>query len=232
MPVVHHRSITRIPALANNVLRGRVAHEDSGHPAGLLSMGALLVAAGALYGATMGSYDVLLGPRPWQMLYSGLKLPLLLLATFALSLPTFFIVNTILGMRADFGHAVRALVAAQTGLTVVLVSFAPFTVVWYVSFGNYDAAIVFNGFMFAIASVASQRIVQRLYQPLIERNPRHRTMLRVWLVIYAFVGIQMAWVLRPFIGKPELPTQFFRGEQWGNAYVELVKIIWRAVGGI
>ena len=27
-------------------------------------------------------------------------------------------------------------------------------------------------------------------------------MLRTWLVIYVFVGIQMGWVLRPFIGDP------------------------------
>ena len=27
-------------------------------------------------------------------------------------------------------------------------------------------------------------------------------MLRTWLVIYVFVGIQMGWVLRPFVGSP------------------------------
>jgi hypothetical protein len=43
-------------------------------------------------------------------------------------------------------------------------------------------------------------------------------MLRAWLVVYAFVGIQMAWVLRPFIGNPDQPTRFFREESWGNAY--------------
>ena len=28
-------------------------------------------------------------------------------------------------------------------------------------------------------------------------------MLRTWIVIYVFVGIQMGWVPRPFIGDPK-----------------------------
>ena len=70
-----------------------------------------------------------------------------------------------------------------------------------------------------------------LYRPLVARNPRHRMLLRGWLVIYAFVGIQMGWVLRPFIGDPDSPTRFFRQGAWGNAYVELGRIISRVIGG-
>ena len=33
---------------------------------------------------------------------------------------------------------------------------------------------------------------------------------RVWIVIYAIVGAQMAWILRPFVGAPSLPFQLFR----------------------
>ena len=54
-------------------------------------------------------------------------------------------------------------------------------------------------------------------------------MSEIWLLIYAFVGIQMAWVLRPFIGDPHSPTHFFREGAWGNAYVEIVHIIMRAL---
>jgi hypothetical protein len=47
-------------------------------------------------------------------------------------------------------------------------------------------------------------------------------------LIYAFVGIQMGWVLRPFIGQPGVPTTFFRPGAWGNAYVEL----WEKAGDV
>ncbi len=33
---------------------------------------------------------------------------------------------------------------------------------------------------------------------------------RVWLAIYGLVGVQMSWLLRPFIGRPDLPFTWFR----------------------
>ena len=33
-----------------------------------------------------------------------------------------------------------------------------------------------------------------------------------WVALYIFVGIQMGWILRPFIGSPELPFILFRGK--------------------
>lgn len=53
---------------------------------------------------------------------------------------------------------------------------------------------------------------------------------RVWLVLYLFVGIEMAWVLRPFVGAPGLPVQFFRHGAWGNAYTQLIELMLRLLG--
>jgi len=191
----------------------------------------LLIVFGLLYGAVMGSFGGVFGGRFLQVVYSAAKVPLLLIATFALSLPSFFVVNTLFGLRDDWSRVVRALVATQAGLTIILASLAPFTVLWYASCNNYRAAILFNTAMFGIASIAAQHLLNRFYAPLIARNRRHRIMRQGWLVIYAFVGIQMGWVLRPFIGSPNSPTQFFRDEAWGNAYVKLVQIVVGLFGG-
>ena len=179
----------------------------------------------------MGSFGGVLGERFWQVAFSAMKVPLLLTATFALSLPSFFVVNTLFGLRSDFLYSVRALLATQAGLTIVLASFAPFTILWYVSSSNYRGAIVFNTLMFGSASLTAQWLLRRFYEPLIRRDRRHRTLLRAWLTIYAFVGIQMGWVLRPFIGSPDLTPQFFRQDAWGNAYVQLARIIWAFISG-
>jgi len=56
-------------------------------------------------------------------------------------------------------------------------------------------------------------------------------MLRAWLVIYVFVGIQMGWVFRPFIGDPSAPVQFFRKGSWSNAYEFVFQLIWDVVRG-
>ena len=69
------------------------------------------------------------------------------------------------------------------------------------------------------------------YLPLIRKDPKHRWMLRVWLVIYVFVGIQMGWVLRPFIGNPDAPVQFFREHSWSNAYEVVIQMIWEVLFG-
>ena len=105
------------------------------------------------------------------------------------------------------------------------------SVFWYASSTDYHTAILFNGLMFGIASFGAQVILRRSYVPLIAGNPRHRVLLRVWLIFYVFVGIQMGWVLRPFVGDPANPVEFFRAEAWDNAYVIVAKMFWEKVGG-
>ena len=88
---------------------------------------------------------------------------------------------------------------------MILASLAPFTAFWYVSGSGYQPAILFNGLMFAVASVECP-VAPPPRVPAPDRTaPAHRWMLRTWIVIYVFVGIQMGWVLRPFIGNPRAP---------------------------
>lgn len=208
--------------------RPRVVVGDAPGPRRIVLM---MVIFGILYGAVMGSFGGVTGERFLQVIYSGVKVPLLLTATFLISLPSFFVINTILGLRDDFAKALRALIATQAAMTVILASFAPFTAFWYVSSADYQMALLFNALMFGLASITAQLLLLRLYRPLIVGNPRHRIMVRLWLIIYAFVGIQMGWTLRPFIGSPNVETAFFRQEAWGNAYVEVANIIMRVLGG-
>ena len=56
-----------------------------------------------------------------------------------------------------------------------------------------------------------------------------RTVVRCWVVVFALVGAQMAWVLRPFVGALGAPVQFFREDGWGNAYTVVARLIRDAV---
>jgi hypothetical protein len=40
-----------------------------------------------------------------------------------------------------------------------------------------------------------------------------RTVFQLWVIVFALVGAQMGWVLRPFIGNPDLPFVWFRGRE-------------------
>ena len=192
---------------------------------------AFLVLFGLVYGAVMGSYRALVAQPQWllQIVYSAVKVPLLLVATFVISSPSFYVMNSLLGLRRDFVWAVRALVAAQSGLAIILASLAPLTLFWYASSARYNYALLFNGAMFAVASFAAQWLVRGYYRPLVAQNRRHAWLLWCWLFVYTAVAIQMAWLLRPFIGSPGRPVQFLRDNPWDNAYEYVAQLVWRAL---
>jgi hypothetical protein len=121
-------------------------------------------------------------------------------------------------------------VGSRLSLDAVLkLSLAPISAFWNASSTNDRSAIFFNALMFAIASLGAQIILRRAYRPLIAQDPRHRWLLRTWIVLYAFVGIQMGWNLRPFLGAPSEPVRFFREGAWGNADLEMSKLFWELV---
>jgi hypothetical protein len=190
-----------------------------------------LVLFGLLYGATMGSFRALAAQPQWllQIVYSAVKVPLLLMGSFLISLPSFYVLNSLLGLSGDFARAARSLIAAQAGLAIVLASLAPLTLMWYASSVNYQHALLFNGIMFAVASFAAQWLVRGYYRPLIAKNRRHAGLLWLWLAVYTLVAIQMAWLLRPYIGSPGRPVQFLRDNPWDNAYENLAQLVWRAL---
>lgn len=35
----------------------------------------------------------------------------------------------------------------------------------------------------------------------------------------------MGWILRPFVGSPDIPVSFFRAEAFSNAYVVVARLI-------
>ena len=194
----------------------------------------VVVICGPIYGLAMGSYGFFAGSRSLmeqlpQMTFSALKLPLLIAITLAVSLPSFFVINTLMGLRNDFQQAMRSIVSAQAGLTIILLSFLPLTLFFYVSLTNspssYSAAVLFNAAMFAAASISAQILLKGYYENLVAKNVRHRWMMRIWIFLYAFVGIQAAYVLRPFIGNPNQPTTFFRKESFENAYVKVWELV-------
>jgi hypothetical protein len=207
---------------ADLLLRAEGQHATGSERLPWRSLIAWIVCAGFLYGAAMGSS----GNQATQSLYSGLKVPLMLAISSALTLPNFFVVNTLLGLRDDFAEACRGLMSMQATMALALVSMAPLVLFGYASGIDYQFAKVLNGLVFLMASICGQVSLFRHYRVLIQRNPRHRVGMFAWLALYTLIAIQMAWVLRPFIGNPDLPVSFFRGDAFqGTAYENLFQIL-------
>jgi hypothetical protein len=61
-----------------------------------------------------------------------------------------------------------------------------------------------------------------------DRTVTSKTFL-VWVVIYALVGAQMGWILRPFIGSPNLAFQLFRDRE-ANFFIDVLRTLAQLLG--
>jgi hypothetical protein len=56
-----------------------------------------------------------------------------------------------------------------------------------------------------------------------------RIFFMVWIVLYGFVGTQMAWTLSPFMGDPHLPFILLQ-QPGGNFYADVLNSIRQLLG--
>ena len=56
------------------------------------------------------------------------------------------------------------------------------------------------------------------------QTPPSMTLLYIWILLFGFVGTQLAWTLRPFFGSPGKPFSLYRQID-GNFYAEIFKTI-------
>jgi hypothetical protein len=65
--------------------------------------------------------------------------------------------------------------------------------------------------------------------PKAEGAGMRKMVLIMWMFVYAFVGSQMAWTLRPFIGAPGSRFELFR-QLGGNFYANIIRSIGEILG--
>ncbi len=195
--------------------------------------GALLfvILGGGIYGAVMATF-ALTADRSLLVLYGAIKVPVLFGVTMLLAMPAFYVLGALRGVGDDFRTVFRMLVEYQMRVVVVLVALVPLTAFFNISAGvsGYAWMQLWNTFAFALAALLAQRKLAIAYRPLISRDPRHRLLLGVWTLLYGFIGIQMGWTLRPFIGQPGTSVAFIRSGEVDNAYVELFRLFSGAFG--
>lgn len=56
-----------------------------------------------------------------------------------------------------------------------------------------------------------------------------QSVFRIWVLVFSLVGAQMSWVLRPFVGSPNLPFEWFR-EREDNFFVAVFHMIQTVLG--
>ncbi|MEM7263109.1 MAG: hypothetical protein AAF488_14055 [Planctomycetota bacterium] len=193
-----------------------------------LAVVALVVPAAVTYGVAMSSYAGLGGDRWAYVMIGATKVPILFGATLFIAVPCFYVLHQLLGVGDDFPAVWRGLVDYQLSVAFQLLSLTPVTIFVNLTTDSYRLVQLWNVVVFTGVAVQAQGSLRALYAELTSRQPVHRYLRRFWLGIYAFVGIQLGWSLRPFFGNPKLPPQFLRDEI-GNAYVEVFAILQTAL---
>ncbi len=184
----------------------------------------------ALYGAIVGSTHGGL-----QIISSAFKLPALYLLTLLICLPTLYFMDIVLGSKRVFGQYVALLLASMSMISVMLFGFAPVTLFFRLSIDDYWFFLLLNIIVLAFTGVVGVRFFYKSMINIIAKEKdgeiplnRHK-LIKGWLVLYGFVGSQLGWTLRPFVGSPNEPFALFR-EIESNFYVQVVKIVGKVLG--
>jgi hypothetical protein len=178
--------------------------------------------------AGFGVFGFLLGftRSPLAGLVAAPKLMLVGLGSLGVCLPALHVYGRLLGARISALQAVcEALVAlATTGLT--LLGLAP---VWlaFANSVNHPPTGYFHVMLGSLAflGVAALRGVWVLVKAL---RGQGRTVLHLlaWTALYGMVGVQMAWVVRPFVGNPGSPTAALRPLE--SSAFDAASTLWRS----
>ncbi len=183
----------------------------------------------AIYGAIIGSSSSWL-----QSLVSAIKLPALYLLTLIICFPTLYFFNVMFGSKRSFEQYLTLLMTAMGMISILLFGFAPVTLFFLLSTQDYNFFLLLNVAIMAFTGFLGVNFFYQGMQFLSEEEDEmgqkiRFNILRFWLGLYAFVGTQLGWTLRPFFGSPGLPFQLFR-EHESNFYLSIIEIISSLLG--
>ena len=173
-----------------------------------------------LYGVVMGSYHSFT-----QSVVAGVKVIILFLSTIILCFPSFFIIQQVLGSKMSFRQMTMIVLSGVVLTATIALSFAPIVIVFQVTGGNYHFLQLLHVAIFIFAGIFGMKLmVDALRYACDQKNIYPQvgvTVFRIWVIILAFVGIQLAWNLRPFLCEKNEEFKWFRKYE-GNFYTAIV----------
>jgi hypothetical protein len=179
----------------------------------------------ALYGIVMGVSN------SWQQaVLSAIKLPVLFLVTLLICLPTLYFFNLLYGSQLTFAQTAALMMAAVTVTAALTLAFASITLFFWLTVPDYEFFVLLNVGVLAITAWWGLSFLRQGVRHVQQGAPgRTGRILAVWIAIYAFVGTQMGWALRPFFGAPGAPFEIIRRMQ-GTFYTGVFYIVRKFLG--
>jgi hypothetical protein len=195
----------------------------------IVSYLAIILIGSGVYGFTLGIWRA-----PLQSLYTAIKFPLLIFLTCAGNGTVNGMLAHVLGSGLSFKQTSLAILMSFALAAVILAGFSPITLfIWYnapplaskSAVLGHSVMLLTHVLAIAFAGITANHRLLELLRKISGRDATARAVLFSWLAGNLFLGAQLAWNLRPFIGSPTLAVQFFRDDPLrGNFY----EAVWRA----
>lgn len=118
-------------------------------------LGVVLVTLAMTYGVCMGCFALFKGGGPtyWQVLASVVKVPALFLLTLAVTFPSLYVFNALVGSRLTLGSVIRLLMSYLAVIVTVLASLGPIVAFFSVSTTSYSFMVLLNVVVFGVSGL-------------------------------------------------------------------------------
>ena len=184
----------------------------------------MVLALGAIYGLGMGSYDGLGPDGDWMFaLASALKVPLLLFGTTLLCFPALYVFGVAGGSELRARSVLAAIISAQGVLVLALVALLPIVLFFMTSTRNYAFTKFVQLVVWSIAGLLALKFLFRLLKQMDPVLVKNRRLMVAWMLLFALVGSQAAWSLRPYMGNPDEDFVWRRADTSGNVYASVFR---------
>jgi hypothetical protein len=189
---------------------------------------AVVIAGAGIYGAVMGLWRDAL-----QALYTGVKLPLVILLTTLGNALLNGMLAPLLGLNLTFRQSLLLVLMTFAIAAVMLGALSPVAafVVWNTppltaatrlaspEYGMLQLTLVA---FIAYAGVTGNLCLMPLLRLWSGSAAVARNVLLAWLAVNLLLGSQICWVLRPFIWDPARPVEFLGPEYLRGSFYETV----------
>lgn len=173
-----------------------------------------------LYGIVMGSYHSFI-----QSIAAGLKVTFLFISALLICFPSFFVIQQVLGSKMTLRQMLIIVLSGFVLASSIALSFAPIVILFQITGGNYHFLQLLHVAIFLFSGIFGMKLMVEALKFACEKKDIYPkmgvTVFRIWIVILAFVGIQLAWNLRPFLCNKDEEFKVFRKYE-GNFYTAII----------
>ncbi len=168
-----------------------------------------------------------------QALFVAIKLPLIILLTALGNGLLNAMLAPLLGIDLGLRQSFLSILTSFTISAAILGAFSPIAAfaIWNapsmssgarLSGMSYNAILLMHVAVIAFAGIVANVRLAALLRELGGSASAARKVLFSWLAGNLFLGSQLSWILRPFIGAPNLPVEFLRQEAFHGNFYETV----------